>query len=205
MTVQGRLTSWSAGGWRRLAAVLAAAGLGAAGMIAAGPAPAYALGKGEVCMFLAPTGAHDLGHVGWGWLVGGSATWTFGSTENLSGAINVGGGSNTDSWSESGSFSTMTRTFANKLTIGGHYYHAAGYYTLYRCENTPVSSVGAANTQVHTEAVNGYSVLTNNCLDKAIAIYQAYDAALTFKSALLVGPTEYFVDDLPGFGAPQIL
>jgi hypothetical protein len=48
------------------------------------------------------------------------------------------------------------------------------YYTQFRCHATPDSSVGAATTQANATKYNGYNGLFNNCLTKAISIYNAY-------------------------------
>jgi hypothetical protein len=136
----------------------AVASLSAVGLAA----PSYALGPGEVCMFDAPSGAEVLGanygHVGWGYLIGGSTTWVFGATESA-----------TYHWHTSGDWNTMLSIFS-----GNRYGHAAGYYTKYKCKTTSTSSVGAANTAVSTSESNGYDALTNNCLTKSVAIFNAY-------------------------------
>ena len=59
--------------------------------------PAYALGQGEVCVFFAPSGADNLGHVGWAFRDKPNH-WTFGSTENRSGKGSVDAGGNIYAW-----------------------------------------------------------------------------------------------------------
>jgi hypothetical protein len=73
---------------------------------------AHALGAGKVCMFNAPSGADTLGHVGWGYLVGGTSTWIYGATEEPG-----------DNWHTSGSWSQMLEAFC-----GSGPYHKASYY-----------------------------------------------------------------------------
>src|SRR5215469_3770594 len=124
--------------------------------------PAYALGPGDVCLFNAPSGADvglvAFGHVGWGYQIGGTSTWLFGATE-----------SPTYHWHSSGSETTMLADFAN-----ADYGHSANYYTQYKCQGTDSSAVRAASVAVSTGESNGYNGLTNNCLTKSVAIFNAY-------------------------------
>jgi hypothetical protein len=150
---------------RKIRAALAAGTVlaAAAGLCVSLASPAMALGAGEVCMFNAPTGAElgfglNAGHVGWGYLIGGTSTWTFGATESPS-----------YHWHTSGSWGTMLADFRN-----ADYGHSAHYYTQYKCGYTPTSSVGAANTAVSNGEGSGYFALTNNCLTKSVAIFNAY-------------------------------
>lgn len=138
-------------------------------------------------MFNAPTGAElgpwTLGHVGWGYLVGGTSTWVFGATE-----------SPTWAWSASGSWSTMLDAFK--------YANHPGYYTQFNCSTSTNSAVGAANNLVawyDDIAKSGYGIANNNCLTHAVAIFQMYDSG-TFggmRDGSFAGPNHYF-DGLPG-------
>jgi hypothetical protein len=137
------------------------------GLVTFGITPAMAapaLGSGEMCMFDAPNGApiaagYAAGHVGWGFEIGSSGRWTYGSTE-------TGDGNPSGTWIQSGSETNMRAAF--KAARGGR------YYTQFRCHATPDSSVGAATTQANATKYNGYNGLFNNCLTKAISIYNAY-------------------------------
>jgi hypothetical protein len=152
----------------RIAAVFTVISLAAVGLIAFGAfgaTPAFALGVGQMCMFDAPNGApiapgYSAGHVGWGFRQGPADLWTYGSTETSS-------GNPADTWIQNGTAAQMRAAFRNAR--GGH------YYTKYRCiPSTPDSSVGPAETQANLTKYNGYNGLFNNCLTKAISIYNAY-------------------------------
>jgi hypothetical protein len=147
--------------------------------------PAFALGKGKICLFNAPTGAsievlnHDIadfGHTGWGYLVGGTSTWVFGATEEP----NI-------TWHTTGSWSQMLAAFA-----GASHGHAANYYLYYKCTDTDTSAVGAANKEVSKLEAETYDWYGNNCLTRSIAIFQAYDSAITYHNPAGTGPNWYF-------------
>ncbi len=74
--------------------------------VARPPHAAYALGPGQVCVFLAPQGAPIAGlytgHVGWAFLEGGTSNWIFGATENVSGRPFVKPGDNNYAWVSNG-------------------------------------------------------------------------------------------------------
>jgi len=172
---------------RKIRALVVSAVLTAAAGLSFGLAsPALALGAGEVCMFNAPSGAelgplHE-GHVGWGYLVGGTSTWVFGATENPS-----------YHWHTSGSWSTMLADFHD-----ADYDHKLGYYTKYKCQYTSTSAVGAANAAVADGESNGYFLLTNNCLTKAVSIFNAY-YGFGLGSGAFDSPNSYF-NDLNWYG-----
>ncbi|MFE2070544.1 hypothetical protein ACFXDH_50705 [Streptomyces sp. NPDC059467] len=208
---------------RRRTALLGALAAAAAAVSVVGmPNQAHALGAGRVCFFKAPTGApigpsgHQLmfGHAGWAYRVGSSGTWVYGSTENNSGKPTISAGQNTDSWSRTGSWAQVTADFKGALTINGHHYHNAGYYTQYRCRNTNTSAVGAANTTAAQQLGNGYDWFSNNCLTKGVQIFWAYDSSLRavppasnpkgIGSGVGVGPN-WYIDHLNGFEATQNL
>jgi hypothetical protein len=163
---------------KRLAAAGALALASATGALVLA-SPAHALGAGQVCMFNAPSGAQGAGHVGWGFLIGGSSTWTYGATEQTN-----------HSWHASGSWSAMLSAFK---------YNSSSKYLYYECSHSPNSSVGAANNQVTAGENSGYNLATDNCLTKAVAIYKAYDGG-TYGGMYWggsEGPNWYF-DHLPG-------
>lgn len=146
---------------------------------------AQALGPGKVCMFNAPAGAYGLGHVGWGYLVGGTSTWVYGATEDP--------GKN---WHTSGTWQQMLAAFKGAGT-----FHAAGYYKYYKCEGSPHSSVGAANKQVAAGEASGYNVDWDNCLTKAIAIFKVYDSSTygDLGDGKGWGPNFFFDNEMYGF------
>jgi len=120
---------------------------------------------GEICMFNAPSGAELLpgvgaGHVGWGFLSGGS-TWIFGATE---GAGQV--------WQTSGSWDTMLNTFGS----GTNFSKGPGYYTQYRCASVSSSQPTLAYNTALNQASRQYNLYTDNCLTRAVEIFDAYGA-----------------------------
>ncbi len=153
-----------------------------AGVVAHPGHAAYALGPGRVCVFLAPTGAFNLGHVGWAFLEGGTSNWIFGATENRSGLPFVKPGDNNYAWVLNGPWAgprgSVLATFAGQLTLGGTVYHGAGYYTQVRCQNTPSSAVGAAVARANAIKGYGYGVVTDNCMDHAYNVLTTYGASL---------------------------
>jgi hypothetical protein len=189
--------------------VAAAAVAGILPAMLAHPTPALALGPGKVCMFNAPNGVtvgpFALGHVGWSYQIGGTTSFTYGATENGGGSLFVPPGGNTQSWSHTGSGTDSLNAFKN----AGNF-HSANYYTRFRCLSTSTSSVGAANRAVSAEASNGYFILTNNCLTKAIAIFAAYGVTLPpgfvpGNPPIPISPNYYFDNLLIGFGPVHTL
>lgn len=164
---------------RRVLGMLGALTLATAGLLGLGSAPAQALGAGDTCMFNAPSGADigvgAMGHVGWSYLVGGTSTWVYGATE-----------SPTYHWHTSGNWNSMLSAFRN-----AGYGHSAGYYTQFKCTSTPTSAVGAANNAVANGEGSGYNGLTNNCLTKSVAIFNAYYGFGLYGGAY-EGPNWYF-------------
>jgi hypothetical protein len=172
---------------RRLAGLLAASAiLSGLGVISA--TPALGLGKGTGCMFYAPTGADNFGHVGWGFSVGSANQWIFGATE-------FGDGANSSSWSLTGTQATMMADFRNTLSANGRLMHNAGYYTEWRCLTINNSAVTAAKDKAAQDATNGYTLLFNDCLTKSMDILSAYGESLSSR-ALYVTPANYFVSGL---------
>ncbi|WP_051942881.1 hypothetical protein [Streptacidiphilus rugosus] len=179
------------------AAVLCAAGL----TVAAGSATARAQAPGMVCMFDAPSGAGNLGHVGWGFRGGDGVAWTFGATENPGGAWTVPPSSDpaaTGSWIGHGGWDQMLAAFR-----AGRSDHGPGYYTRYRCDATADSSPDAATRQAATEATNGYVLTDNNCLTKSVDIFKAYSTAFaSYSNGAWQVPNRYFAD-LPSTWTPS--
>jgi hypothetical protein len=182
---------------RRLSVLLATLALVTLGAVGLWAPTAAALGTGTGCMFNAPSGATvggiDFGHVGWAYQVAGSSTWIFGATENGGGSAYVPPGGDNESWDTSGTESQMFAAFKN----AGHF-HAAGYYTQWRCHTIPNTAVGAANTAVGVQDGSGYFFPTNNCLTKSVAILNAYGEGLSWPG-YFQAPNNYF-DNLGNAG-----
>jgi hypothetical protein len=179
---------------RRLAAMLIAAGLAGAGLILTS-APALALGPGLACVFNQPDGADVLGgpkgHIGWGYEIGNSGQFVYGSTEDPNGLFQVvkGDGNPLGAWHASGNFSQMLHDFQFQPHWGSWpnssrdaSSHATSQYTRYKCVNVANSAVTSANNEVNlVENIgNGNGVLYNgtgwNCMNHAYAILTAYNA-----------------------------
>ena len=131
------------------------------------PGAAWALGPGKVCLYLAPSGSQvgpiELGHVGWEFQEPGRGYWA-GATETA-----------TEHWMTPSAVSSEDQIHALfKNAMPGE--HDAGYYTEYRCHSTSVSSVGAAIANAKASLSNGYFIPVNDCLTKAVSIFQAYDS-----------------------------
>jgi len=156
--------------------------------VARPPHAAYALGPGQVCVFLAPQGAPIAGlytgHVGWAFLEGGTSNWIFGATENVSGRPFVKPGDNNYAWVSNGPWAgtrgSVLATVAGQLAIGGTVYHGAGYYTMYRCQNTSNSSVGAAVARANAIKGYGYGFVTDNCMDHAYNVLTTYGGSMIY-------------------------
>lgn len=182
---------------RRVLVLLGLVGLTVLGAVGLWAPTASALGTGTGCMINAPRGATvagiSFGHVGWAFQVGGTSTWIFGATENGGGSAYVAPGGDNQSWSASGSEDQMFAAFRT----AGHF-HAAGYYTQWRCRTIANSAVGAAQTAIAAQAASGYLFPTNNCLTKAVAILNAYGEGLGWPG-YLQAPDNYF-DNLGNAG-----
>ncbi len=181
-------------------ALLITVGLAVPGLTVTGglarPTPAYALGAGRVCVFLAPSGAYNLGHTGWAFLEGGTSNWIFGATENVSGLPLVKRGDNNYAWVTNGPWAgahgSVLATFAGRLTLGGTFYHGAGYYTQFRCQNTPSSAVGGAIARANAIKGYGYAVVTNNCMDHAYNVLATYGGSLANPASGYLTPNGWF-------------
>lgn len=148
--------------------------------------PAYALGPGRVCIFLAPSGAIGFGHIGWAFRVDQQDDWIYGATENPSGQQQVLPGAYNGAWIRESSWNTMVVTFASDLPNIGNaqypYYHKAHYYTEFRCKDTSTSAVGSAYQTAQNIQNQGYTLDTNDCLTDAINVLTAYDGSLYLSS-----------------------
>lgn len=184
---------WSASLYRRTIAVIASLVLISSVSVLVA-SPSQALGTGTGCMFYAPTGASGFGHVGWGFSVGSANQWIYGATEFGDGAAN-------STWIHSGTQSQMFGDFHNAVRQGGIVLHDPGYYTEWRCRTISQTSVGAAQRAANDTKYNGYTIMTNDCLSKAMGILEVYGESLDTR-ALYVTPANYFVSGLnhSGFG-----
>jgi hypothetical protein len=187
---------------RRLAGLLAAA-MVAATVPVIGAGTAYALGPGEACVFQSPSGADDLGHIGWGFRVGQGDQWIYGATENptAQGTIRVGDGHPLGAWHGTGTAAQMLQAFQS---------HGAEY-TGFKCASfTNSSAVTAAENEVHLiedigipanggganilyNIAGGYNLQPGwNCMDHTNAILSAYGAPNLPNPTLVLIPNGYF-------------
>jgi hypothetical protein len=166
---------------KRAVAGLASVALAAVGWTMATGTPAFALGPGEVCVFLEPNGAEipvlgAVGHIGWGYLVAGSPTWVYGSTENPNGDYQINAPAINGAWSANGTFQEMINdfTFQPHFPATTKQPRPAHQYTEYKCRKTSTSSVGAANTAAAANRTAGYTGIGNNCLNATVRVLGAY-------------------------------
>ncbi len=85
--------------------------------------------------------------------------------------------------------------------------HGYPYYLYYKCQASPTSSVGAADKQVAVGEASKYDWDTNNCLSRAVDIFEAYDGS-TFDylgNGEGWGPNFYFDNNLWGFSGRENL
>ncbi|WP_424534327.1 hypothetical protein ACOZ38_29005 [Sphaerisporangium viridialbum] len=170
-------------GLRRIAAVAAGMALWLAGTGGLSAWPAFALGPGQVCVFIQPHGAPlplggTAGHIGWGYLVGGTSTWVYGSTENPDGATQIDAPGFNGAWSANESFARMLDDFRRQPHFPSTVKQPrpAHPYTGYKCRPTDTSAVGAANIAASDNIAAGYTFVGNNCLDAAYRVLRAYGA-----------------------------
>jgi hypothetical protein len=188
-----RLRRWG----RRLPVLLAAAATAFTGLSIAAPA-AHALGPGLACVFSEPDGAVVLGgargHIGWGYEIGNSGQFVYGSTEDPNGLFSVwrGDGNPLGAWHAQGNFQKMLSDFQYQPHWGSWpnaskdaSSHATSQYTRYKCVNVPNSAVTAANNEVNVVENVGLRQRTGwlmyngtgwNCMNHAYAILTAYNA-----------------------------
>jgi hypothetical protein len=174
---------------RRKLGVLVALAVVAAGLTLVSATPASALGPGTFCMFNAPNDAFGLGHNAWAFREGPNNHWFFGATEFSDGSPN-------STWQKDGTQKDMFDTFTGTLNLNGIPYFTAGDYTGWRCHATSSSAVGGALNQAHIEQNNGYDVVTNNSLTKAVAILSTYYGGDHLDNGIGIPPNCYFVNSL---------
>ena len=161
-----------------------------------------------MCMFHAPKGAYNLGHVGWAFSITGTSQWICGSTEEVdTGTILVPPGpmSNDESWYKIGTFAECRAAFGRQMTVNGKVYHDAGYYETYKCITTKWSHVSDAWNTAQIMLTSGFAALGNNCLWKAVMIMSHYDptwVAPYIDDGATDPPTLYY-DALIGFEGAQ--
>jgi Dockerin type I domain len=198
-------TSKAAAGLKLAAAAGMAAALALAGPGGVAPA-APAQTPGQACLFSAPYGAVPngglVGHIGWGY-EDTNGEWTFGATEGVFLQPIVLPGFNTNSWMSTGKLSDMLTAFGMGTDDG----KGPSYYLQYRCGVVSDSNPSAALAAAQQEADNGYNLIDNNCLTKAVAILQAYQVPslpdVVPKLPYML-PNFYFNDELPSsFGSVQ--
>jgi hypothetical protein len=154
---------------RRTAALaLVAAVAGGAGIATTTGAEAASF-TGEVCIFNAPTGATNQGHVGWGFKTN-ATTYMFGATEKgtMVGKLPA---AQKGAWHAKNTKAKMLSEFKGK----GHG-HAAGYYKTYKCRTVPasVTNPDAAVKQMLLEEKKDYWLFGENCMNNAYRILKAY-------------------------------
>ncbi len=162
---------------------------------------------GTVCMVNAPSGVVPgglIGHVGWAYQSGSGDQWTFGATEGVPEKIKIAPDNDTHSWSSSGTWLDLVKTFTNAHLRGQELLYPANYYTQFRCRSVNNGNESAVLAQVQKQASNGYDGLANNCLTKTVAIFQAYGVT-DLPRATDVTPNEYFNFQLTGFEEPKPL
>jgi hypothetical protein len=174
--------------WRhRLASAALAVSLAVLGLVGLGSTPAFALGPGEVCAFIQPDGGtvfgNSFGHIGWGFLIGGSDQWIYGSTENPNGSTQIWAPDFNGAWKQQGSWSDMIDDFtfqydypSSSMNSQSTSPYPGHPYTMYKCETTSTSSVGAASTAASNNITAGYTGIGNNCLDATYRVFSAYGA-----------------------------
>jgi len=160
-------------------------------VLVATPDLAYAKGPGRACVFIAPSEANGLGHVGWGYQVGGTDTYVYGATE---GPTSWWPGAPNGAWKATGPWPQVLADFA------GANPNVTNHYTQYRCKTVRDSAVGAANDQVNHVLQSGYFVFWWNCLDDMIRVLNAYGADLPPAADYPI-PNRYFHQALEEWGA----
>jgi len=149
--------------------------------IAVAGGPAYALGRGRACVFLANRGAKGAGHVGWAFQEPPQDHWFFGSTEGAGGeeggpnAAKIPPGQWNGAWVANGTWAAAKQAFKNAKANE----HPGGYYTQYTCRNTKDSSVHAADVQAEANKGRGYDLWGNNCMNHAYDVLTTYGETMS--------------------------
>lgn len=87
-------------------------------------------------------------------------------------------GKDNGSWIKGGTWDDP-RTVNLRESIKRDGRHRKGYYDAYRCINTAGGDLKAAQRTFNNMKNNGYQILHNNCLTKAISIFRKYSPALS--------------------------
>lgn len=172
---------------RRVATGVLTVTVTVAGLVGLGATAARALGPGEVCAFIEPDGGtvlgNNFGHIGWGFLIGGTDQWIYGATENPNGTYQINAPGFNGAWKRQGTWAQMIDDFTFQYDYPSHAVNSnsdspepAHPYTMYKCETTSTSSVGAASTAATNNISAGYTGLGNNCLDATYRVLNAYGA-----------------------------
>ncbi|MCG5117310.1 Tat pathway signal protein [Streptomyces albidoflavus] len=147
------------------------------------PGTAEAATGGRVCLFLdkegAPFAGRTYGHVAWAIRDPKNTNhWIWGATENAEGDSYTAPGKDNGSWIKGGTWDDP-RTVNLRESIKRDGRHRKGYYDAYRCINTAGGDLKAAQRTFNNMKNNGYQILHNNCLTKAISIFRKYSPALS--------------------------
>jgi hypothetical protein len=138
---------------------------------------------GRVCMFDAPKGALDLGHVAWAFRWSdGSDTWDYGATLQ------------DHDWEKRGSEQQMLHDFATATDSGG--------YRSYRCKDTAAGDQRAAEAAAAAGFARPYNLIDDNCLTRSVQVFKAYDGSGGLNGlpdGKLVFPNAYFNYSLAGW------
>lgn len=184
---------WPARGAALLAALVLALGaaLAAVTPAAATPVPAVA---GKACVFVRVSGAHGLGHTGWGYQ-SSTSTYTYGATENPSSSMFVEAGGDIGYWKESGSFTAMV----NAMKTRG--------YDEYTCTTVASRQPAAAAAEALVVSGGGYAAATNNCMDHTYRILTAYGVRFPAQPSWNWAPRVWFdkITDDPAWSFPVVI
>ncbi|WP_088286043.1 hypothetical protein [Kineosporia sp. A_224] len=187
------------------------AGVVPAAVTVRGPAARPATGR--MCFFLAPDAAYGAGHNGWAFRLA-DGRWVEGATENNtpnevlglfdeaddSGSFSVEPDADADSWMRTvDTFAQVRADFRGALSRSGRSLHDAGYYTQQRCADRTSPDPAAAVAKARELTASGYWVGEDNCLTKAVEIFEAYGA--TLPDATYETPNDYMSWTLAPFGA----
>ncbi|MER5960351.1 Tat pathway signal protein [Streptomyces sp. NPDC001893] len=175
--------------------LLVAALMGAATPVLLPATQADAAPRGRVCLFQNQQGANGAGHVAWALRdPHNSAHWLWGSTDSINSAPKIDAGRRNGSWIQGGTWKEMRgEARGKKKPIG------LRTYDYYRCINTAGGNLAAAQKTYKHIRGNGYALLNNNCLTKALEIFRSYSSALTgahLPSGQFKSPNYYFTTSL---------
>lgn len=142
--------------------------------------------EGVGCLFLAPSGAAGLGHVGWAF--SSPPYWYFGATEGT-GQFWIPPGEPTNSWLARGTWADTMNAFAS----GTNHDKGAGYYKSYTCKIVKNARPDRAYQQALAGA-DSYLGADNNCLTKSIDILLSYGLPKSYevKGLYFRGPNFYY-------------